>query len=238
MTSPSAGRWISVGGWIVALAAVAGAVYIGLQVLPDDLSLRPASNAQLPVVDTPEEPQGEVGTGSLPQIQAAASEEPYRRLTDLHTIIPERPRMEVLSHRVDTGDSVFGIASAVETDVTAPAVREILNDVTLLRSESVTAEELDTTRNFVAGTLPLELQTTHQLAAKLGELFVYGLPDDYYHSYRDCIGSVSAADVLRVAHKHVHPERFAIVVVGDASQIEGPLRALELGPVEVHTINE
>ncbi|HJS29711.1 MAG TPA: M23 family metallopeptidase [Anaerolineales bacterium] len=130
MTRSSAGRWVSVGGWIVALAAVAGAVYIGLQVLPDDLSLRPASNAQLPVVDTPEEPEGEVGTGSLPQIQAAASEEPYRRLTDLHTIIPERPRMEVLSHRVDTGDSVFGIASAygITPETVLWANYEQLND--------------------------------------------------------------------------------------------------------------
>jgi zinc protease len=132
----------------------------------------------------------------------------------------------------------FVISTAVATDVTARAVEEILKDVNTLRSEGVTAEELSNTRDYLAGLLPLEAQTTEQVAVKLSELFAYTLPDDYFDDYRDGIARVTGADVLRVAQEHVRPQEFAIVVVGDAAQIETPLRALELGPLEVHSAND
>jgi zinc protease len=130
----------------------------------------------------------------------------------------------------------FVISTAVATDVTARAVEEILKDVALLRSEGVTAEELNNTRDYLAGLLPLEVQTTEQVAVKLTELFAYSLPEDYFDSYRDRIAAVSSDDVLRVAQQHVRPEKFTAVIVGDAEQIEKPLRELDFGRLEVHAI--
>jgi zinc protease len=132
----------------------------------------------------------------------------------------------------------FVIATAVATDVTARAVEEILKDVNTLRSEGVTADELNNTRDYLSGLLPLEAQTTEQVAVKLSELFAYSLPDDYFDAYRDGIARVNGADVLRVAQQHVRPQEFAIVVVGDAEQIEAPLSTLQLGPLEVHSAND
>jgi zinc protease len=132
----------------------------------------------------------------------------------------------------------FVISTAVATDVTARAVQEILKDVAALRSEGVTADELNNTRDYLAGLLPLEVQTTEQVAVKLTELFAYALPVDYFDAYRDRIADVTRDDVLRVAQQHVRPDEFAIVVVGDAEQIEAPLRALQLGPLEVHSAND
>ncbi len=41
-------------------------------------------------------------------------------------------------------------------------------------------------------------------------------------------------DTQRVARELVAPDRLAVVVVGDAEQIEAPIRELDLGPITVH----
>ena len=42
----------------------------------------------------------------------------------------------------------------------------------------------------------------------------------------------------QAARKYVLPNRLAVVVVGDRKAIEAPIRALNLGPVTVMTIDE
>ncbi len=128
----------------------------------------------------------------------------------------------------------FQVQTAVATDVTARAVEEILNEVHRLRDEPATSDEVAAARDHLAGTLPLELQTTDQLAGRLAELVVYDLPDDYFEHYPERIMAVTVDDVQRVARAHLRPERFALVVVGDAAAIAPSLEKLGVGPVEVH----
>lgn len=136
------------------------------------------------------------------------------------------------------GPGPFIISTAVASDVTARAIGETLKEVGLLRSEGPTQEELGNTINYLTGIMPLELQTTDQLAGKLSELFVYGLPDNYFATYRDRIAAVTLEDAVRVGRQHIQPERFTYVVVGDPAIIEEPLKSLELGPIQTHTANE
>jgi len=49
---------------------------------------------------------------------------------------------------------------------------------------------------------------------------------------------VSEADVQRAAQKYILPAKFAVVIVGDRKAIEAGVRALNLGPVKVMTIQE
>lgn len=130
----------------------------------------------------------------------------------------------------------FIIQVAVATDVTAPAVREALREVNALREHGATPDEVSAARDYLAGILPLELQTTEQLAARLADLAVFSLPDDYFQHYPARIAAVDADDVRRVANEHLRPDRLAIVVVGDSQRVAPELEALGLGPVEVHTI--
>jgi len=45
--------------------------------------------------------------------------------------------------------------------------------------------------------------------------------------------AVTPEDAHQAALSHIHPERMAIVVVGDADAVRAPLEALGIGPVEV-----
>ena len=128
----------------------------------------------------------------------------------------------------------FTVDVAVASDVTARAIEVALDEIRQLRGGGPTEDELDSARDYLRGVMPLKLQTTAQVASRLSELVVFDLPDDYFDTTRDRIAGVTAEDVERVANEQIRPDRLAVVVVGDAEQIEEPLRALDLGPIETH----
>jgi len=132
----------------------------------------------------------------------------------------------------------FLIQTAVATDVTGRAVEEILREVHLMRDSGVTDAEVADARDYLAGVVPLELQTTDQVASRFADLVIHDLPDDYFQHYRDALASVTTEEVVLAARNHLHPERLLLCVVGDADAIEAPLTALARGPVEIHKVPE
>ena len=132
----------------------------------------------------------------------------------------------------------FLVQTAVATDVTARAVEEISSETAGLLRDGPTDPELNAARDYLSGTVPLELQTTEQLASRAGEIFVFDLPDDYFAQYRDGLRSVTAEAALAAARKHVRPGEFVWTIVGDAHALESEIGNLQLGTVEVHEIND
>ena len=127
----------------------------------------------------------------------------------------------------------FGISMAVATDVTAPAIREAFSELEGLLHAGATEQEVERARDYIAGVFPLQLETTGQVAARMTELQVYDLPDDYFQSYRDRIRDVTPEAALIAGRQVINPQELVIVVAGDAESVRGPLEELELGPVEV-----
>jgi zinc protease len=131
----------------------------------------------------------------------------------------------------------FLAGAAVQTDRTAESVREFFNEFAGVRAP-LPASDLEKARNYVALRFPAQFTTTRQIAARLEELFVHDLPDDFYSTYVGRVLQVSPADVAGAAARHIQPETFAVVVVGDRREVEPKLRALGLGPVRVASIDE
>jgi zinc protease len=127
----------------------------------------------------------------------------------------------------------FLVSTAVQTEVTAAALREILHELRAIRQQSVTPAELDDARAYLAGTFPLGLQTTSGVASRLAEIAAYRLPLDYYDDYRERILAVDAESVLTAARERILPDSLAIVIVGDASVIRTSLEELALGPIHI-----
>ena len=125
----------------------------------------------------------------------------------------------------------FVIQTAVASDVTARAVSETLRELHALLADGVTDDEVRNTRDYLGGIIPLELQTTEQLAARIADAQTYALPITYLEQYAQQMLAVSRADVERAAHEHLHLDRLAIVVVGNAAVVENELRALGTGDV-------
>jgi zinc protease len=128
----------------------------------------------------------------------------------------------------------FIIQTAVASDVTARAIEETVKELRGLVDQGVTAEEVAKARDFIAGTMPLEMQTTEQLAARIAELHVYDLPTDHFETAREQFRAVTAAEVQRVARLRIHLDRLVVVVAGSADAISEELRTLDAGAVTVH----
>jgi zinc protease len=130
----------------------------------------------------------------------------------------------------------FVVHTAVRSDVTAAAVREVLFEIEGLRQREVGLDELSLATNYLAGVFPIRFETTTAMAAALAGLVIHGLPDDYFDSYRTLVRAVTAPDVLRVARECVRPDELQILAVGDQRAIREPLVSLGLGPVSIHPV--
>ena len=137
--------------------------------------------------------------------------------------------------RLSTGP--FAAAAAVQTDKTGPSLTEFFKELEAIRAE-VPADELTRAKNYTARRFPSAFETSGQLAGRVRDQFVYGLPADYFDTYVARIEAVTAQDVQRVAREWIDPAAMVVVIVGDRKRIEAEVRALRLGPVEVQTIDD
>ena len=127
------------------------------------------------------------------------------------------------------GAGPFVVSTAVKSDVTDGAVREVLNEIERMREAEPTNEELSLATSYLDGVFPIRYETTSAIAGALASLVVHDLPDDYFDRYREHIRSVTATDVLTAARLHLHPEQLQVAVVGDPEIVLEPLERLELG---------
>jgi hypothetical protein len=67
-------------------------------------------------------------------------------------------------------------------------------------------------------------------------LWTQNLPDDYYQQYAKRIAAITKDDVMRVAKQYLTVDHLAIVIVGDRSVIEAPLKATGIAPIALYDI--
>lgn len=131
----------------------------------------------------------------------------------------------------------FFASSGVQTDKTVESLREFFNELNGIR-QPIPADELERAKNYLALGFPGGFETTGAMASQLGELVVYGLSETLFDEYVPKIQAVTAADVERAAQQYIQPDKFAVIVVGDLSKIEAPIRAANLGPVRVVPVDD
>jgi zinc protease len=120
----------------------------------------------------------------------------------------------------------FVVAAPVRNEVTRESVHEILEELRRIRTGHVESHELDDTKSYLMGVFPATVQSAADVAGRLVDMELYGLPEDYFDKYRENIGAITKADVARVAEKYIDPERALIVIVGNASQVRESLGGL------------
>jgi zinc protease len=135
------------------------------------------------------------------------------------------------------GQGPFYAGSGVRTNVTAPAVREVLNEIERMRATRMTDEELKVAKDSFSRSLAGLFETTGRTVGTISDLFVYDLPADFYSTLPARIDAVTAADVQRVAEKYLKPDATIVVAVGDRGQIVPELQKLNLGSIEARDLD-
>jgi predicted Zn-dependent peptidase len=204
---------------------------------------------QIYIVDKPDAPQSQIRIG---WVGVARSTPDYAALEVLNTILggsftsrlnqnlrEEHGYSYGASSAFDMRQSAgpFLAAAGVQTDKTAPAVQEFFNELNGI-VKPISDDELKKAKNYVALGFPAEFETTGDLARKLEELVVYNLPETTYADFVGAVNKVTAADLQRLAARYIQPDKMAVVIVGDRKQIEADIRKLNLGPVNVVSVDD
>ncbi len=130
------------------------------------------------------------------------------------------------------GPAVFTMGGRVQADKTAESVTEFLREMEEIRGKRpITPKEFAFSKNNLLQTYAAEFETVGQLAGALSTQAMYGLPDDDFVTYPKRLDAVDLAAANATAKELFHPDKLAIIVVGDLEKIEGAVKKLNLGPV-------
>jgi zinc protease len=131
------------------------------------------------------------------------------------------------------GVGPFAVRVAVNTDVTVPAIQDVLVELEAMRAGPPSAAELHAARDYLVGVFPLRFETPPAVVGAIAGLLIHDLPMDELDRYRPAIEAVSDSDVEKAASGHIDPSKLAVVLVGDADAILPSLEGAEIGPIVV-----
>ncbi len=130
------------------------------------------------------------------------------------------------------GTGPFIAGALVRADVTAPAAEQLFLELDGIHTKPLSDAELRLSKDFLIRSLPGEFESADRVNRSLANLWLFGLPIDYYSKLPAQVAAVTSADAQQAAAKYVRPENLLVVAVGDKAKIESGLKDLKLGPVE------
>jgi predicted Zn-dependent peptidase len=120
----------------------------------------------------------------------------------------------------------LAVLAQVAPGVTDTAVTMMVKVLRELRQEKpATASELEFSKRALLGRVPATLEQVDQVAAIVLASVMDRLPANYLNSRAQRLGSLGLPEVQAAAAKYLDPDHLTIVVVGDRSRVEAPLRA-------------
>jgi predicted Zn-dependent peptidase len=134
-----------------------------------------------------------------------------------------------IAERVAVGP--FIAYASVRTEVTKEAVGAFMDHLNLIVKEQAESEELSNAKRYLSDSFPLQVDTPGKLAELLVQLRTFGLPDDYWDTYRQSIRATGSTEALQAAQSVIRPAEALVVIVGQAADFAESLQ--EYGSVTV-----
>jgi zinc protease len=115
---------------------------------------------------------------------------------------------------------------------TVDATKAALAEIAGLNTQPFTEIELKRAKDDILNSFLFKYDSKDKILAERERLEFYGYPADYLETYKTALEKVTLADLTAVAKKYVHPEKLAVLVVGNGPEIKPGLDELKLGAVE------
>lgn len=109
----------------------------------------------------------------------------------------------------------FTISIRTKNESANEVIAETLKEIRRMQTELVSEKELADAKAYITGSFPLRMDTYAKIAGMLASIELYNLGLDYPQKYAGLINSVTRQDILRVAKKHLDPDKMVIVVVAN-----------------------
>ncbi|MGX2994087.1 M16 family metallopeptidase [Streptomyces sp. JNUCC 64] len=134
-----------------------------------------------------------------------------------------------------TGGALLAISGSVDTESTGPALEDLWTVLRTLAAEGLTDAERDVAVQNLVGVAPLKFETAAAVAGTLADQVEQELPDDYQGQLYQLLAATGTVEATAAVVNAFPVDRLVTVLVGDASRIEEPVRALGIGEVTVVT---
>ena len=123
----------------------------------------------------------------------------------------------------------FYVGCQTKSASTVYAIRAMLREVEKIRESEVTDEELALAKDSFLNSFVFNFDTKGEIVNRLMAYEYFGYPADFLQKTKANVEKVTKADVLRVAKKHLHPDKLQILAVGRPDDFGEPLSVF--GPV-------
>ena len=130
----------------------------------------------------------------------------------------------------------FTAETETKAESTGKAITLMKQIIAGMTNEPVTDQELKTAKEYIVNSFMFGFTSPASIVSQRARLEFYGYAPEYLENYRENISRVTKEDVLAAARKHLKPDAFKLVLVGDASKFDKPLsdfgvvRELDLKP--------
>ena len=112
-------------------------------------------------------------------------------------------------------DGYFLISSDIKSENETEVLEEIYKEITLLQSELVSEQELETVKNYMIGTFANSLSSPFGIIEKNKVLISQNLSTEFYSNYIKNVNNINAEDVTTMASKHLKIDTFTKSIVGN-----------------------
>ncbi|HVZ83407.1 MAG TPA: pitrilysin family protein [Terracidiphilus sp.] len=126
---------------------------------------------------------------------------------------------------------LFHVVVMTKSASTVDATKAALDEISKMDTQPFTEVELKRAKDQILNAFLFQYDTREKVLAESVRLEFYGYPANYLETYKAAIEKVTLADVTAVAKKYIHPDKLAVLVVGNGPQIKPGLDALNMGAV-------
>ncbi|MFG2501969.1 M16 family metallopeptidase [Streptomyces sp. NPDC048441] len=134
-----------------------------------------------------------------------------------------------------TGAAMLAISGSVDTESTGPALGDLWQVLRTLAADGLTDAERDVAVQNLVGVAPLKYEMAASVAATLADQVEQHLPDDFQAQLYRQLAETGTVEATAAVVNAFPEDRLVTVLVGDAAQIEEPVKALGIGEVSVVT---
>ncbi|MFI1733632.1 M16 family metallopeptidase [Streptomyces acidicola] len=132
-----------------------------------------------------------------------------------------------------SGAAMLAISGSVDTPNTGPALDDLWTVLRTLAAEGLNDAERDVAVQNLVGVAPLKYETAGAVASTLADQVEQHLPDDYQATLYRQLAATGTVEATAAVVNAFPVDRLVTVLVGDAAQIEEPVKALGIGEVSV-----
>ena len=120
----------------------------------------------------------------------------------------------------------FEASTSTRTEKTFEAVEMIVNLLKEFRANPTTDAEFNEAKAYMIGSFGLGTETSSAVASRVLTSAVYGLPDDFYPTYRTRVQALTREQVAVALQRFLDPEKLSIVAVGNAREFTSKLEGV------------